>query len=531
VIETDEDTVVRAGESPEASPGVFPGPQGSAHTGLVPAMEMAVTAAGSLPSYANGHEPVYDREAGEEEGSTMIEMGSPRGSADGHPLEPNAMRIETSLHEGTNERVNEMSGADIAKYFAGIVAVFILFTVIGSASGPPRLLTSRTYNEVTTDVLSKRPVFLSGIHFNSDLPQFFFMEMSFENKKNARMKVTLDLAIQVDLRRERGGPVVAKQVYSTYFPVDCAALSTCAVRRMLYYPTVDYKEYSIYTKIMSPQSDWDWIGKVNFAYTYKNLEFTRFEVNWRYFFTAVGVTAWVAYLYVCHVSQARRYTIEQIWLTYLLGLLICLNAPWYGVSLTTKNWLLVFITAASHAFFLAAIILYWLIVLDIAGREQSFTPDFQSFYLPKAAFVGVGALFMTGYYTWLTWYQYEDATATAETRLGGSYTTVKYLLVVYLILFVVWVLWYLVQACRALTGLSVRSQALLGYTLLSMLGFFCTLLTRYVSGQEENNAAIFVAFSSLCNLYVLGLAYFCHPRKRTQHVNVDGLAAGVNTRA
>jgi len=181
-------------------------------------MEMAVTAAGSLPSYANGHEPVYDREAGEEEGSTMIEMGSPRGSADGHPLEPNAMRIETSLHEGTNERVNEMSGADIAKYFAGIVAVFILFTVIGSASGPPRLLTSRTYNEVTTDVLSKRPVFLSGIHFNSDLPQFFFMEMSFENKKNARMKV------------EKHNPDVARVVLVNHPRADIDVALPCQPR-------------------------------------------------------------------------------------------------------------------------------------------------------------------------------------------------------------------------------------------------------------------------------------------------------------
>ena len=67
-------------------------------------------------------------------------------------------------------------------------------------------------------------------------------------------------------------------------------------------------------------------------------------------------------------------------------------------------------------------------------------------------------------------------------------------------------------------------KALLGYTVLSMLGFLCTLLTRWMAGEESYNAAIFVAFTSLCNLYVVGLAWFCHPVKATE-VNVAGLQA------
>ena len=65
--------------------------------------------------------------------------------------------------------------------------------------------------------------------------------------------------------------------------------------------------------------------------------------------------------------------------------------------------------------------------------------------------------------------------------------------------------------------------ALLMYTVLSMVAILVALLVRWNSGEEEHNAGLFVAVLAICNLYVIGLAFFVHPVV-VREVNTRGLA-------
>ena len=215
---------------------------------------------------------------------------------------------------------------------------------------------------------------------------------------------------------------------------------------------------------------------------------------------------------------------EQAWVKYLLALLLFLNAPWYGWTMTVKNWFLVFLCSVGQACFIAVLLLFWLILLDLVSQNEHSSPDFQTFYLAKTVFVFIGAVLMIAYDLWLTWYQYQDATADAESKLGGGYSALKYSLVIYIVIYAGWLSYYLCRACKDIMDLSQRMLSFLAFTILSMVGMLSCLLVQWNSGEEEYNAPVFVAFHALCNIYVYGLALFCQPVRPTR-VNMAGLGA------
>jgi len=413
-----------------------------------------------------------------------------------------------------------MRARDVVITFVALITVFMLVTILGSL-GPERLATTVTNKNVLPWAVhdmglngtKDNPVWSSSIMFHYDAPQFFFLEMTVRNEKSAKISVQLTANIKVAFFEHHNSTTDSNtrtvDLHEKVLDLNCDAGPNrpCPSTRIVYVPEVDYRKYTIYVQIVNPPADWDFVDHVRFVYTFRNHQYMSYELGWRCCLFTLTAMVFVGYMYKYCKAALKRPTIEQIWLKYLLVLLMLLDAPWAG----PKSLSLVLFTAACQAGFIAAMLMFWLISMDLITKGGDYIPGVQSFYLAKAVYIWLGFITMTSYYFFITWHQYEDVTYEAVKALGDTYSFLKFGLLVYILVYLVWFTVYFYRALKEMVNLNIRMKAVFGFTVLIMAIMFTCLLVRWNVGVEDHTSGLFVAFTCLCNLYIWGMAFFCYP--------------------
>jgi hypothetical protein len=293
--------------------------------------------------------------------------------------------------------------------------------------------------------------------------------------------------------------------------ITCSAGSDmCQPVTLIHYPFVEYSQYLINVSV-AEESRPAITGEMHFTYIFTNHKFTLFELWFRFAFL-IGTFIWI----VIFSHKLRRYRwadwqVEQKWTAFLLFALLGYNNPFFPAEILTDSWFPIFLDQLLAVTFLAGLMLFWLIMFDGVRKEAAKRSCFK-FYLPK--FLLIGALWAST----LAVFTQAEMHLLSDPRYSEVEDDPDYVffLVVQLVLTVVWLFWLVYVVIRACTessqfpllGLRLKFFGL--FTLAIIVTTGLSILFNVLS-PIHNNAAEFLVYRSLFNLYVYVLAYMYLP--------------------
>jgi hypothetical protein len=287
-----------------------------------------------------------------------------------------------------------------------------------------------------------------------------------------------------------------------------------------------------------------------FIFSVVNESYTVFELWCRVGFLLV-TAAWLV-IYARKMTGHRwgDWAIEQRWIGVLLLGLLAYNNPFYALSVLMSGWFPVFLNQFLLSSFLFVLLLFWLVIFDAFRKKTPLARSYKRFYAPKVALMLVFWILAIAIYTWTQLYTSDDPGSALNEIPGYLVMYVVMLLVV--LAYVCWLLFLIIKAGSALkesakqvsphsdgaepatpTGvthtltrtfvttlayidpdkdIALRLTFLATFTVLILIATIIGVVFGYV-GPTSNNAAQFLAFLALFNLYIHVLTFAYWPAR------------------
>jgi len=236
-----------------------------------------------------------------------------------------------------------------------------------------------------------------------------------------------------------------------------------------------------------------------------------FELWFRFTFLVLSFIAVIIYAHRLRIFSWPEWTIEQKWAIILLFGLMAYDNPVYPLEILVNGWFPIFLNRLLYATFIVLILLFWLTMFD-GIRLDSNSRTFKWFYLPKLILLGLFWIVGITVFTWAALQSVNDPAYNASSELPGF----LFFQVFELILVLVYLFWLVFVMCRAcgdmktLPFLGVRVKFFAGFTLLVIFTVLGGLIFGSI-GFQFNNAAEFLSYMALFNLYCYTLAFVYLP--------------------
>jgi len=255
------------------------------------------------------------------------------------------------------------------------------------------------------------------------------------------------------------------------------------------------------------------LGDVLFTFEFVNHNYTLFELWWRFSFLLAAFICVIVYAHQLRAFNWKDWTVEQRWAAILLFALMAYDNPFYPMEILVNGWFPIFLNRVLYATFLVLLLFHWLIMFD-GLRKDTAEQGPMRFYLPKVILLGTFWVVGVVLFTWSQLYELDDPTYHDPTQLPGFIFFQVFAFIV-LIIYLFWLVYVICRACgdtKTLPYLGVRVKFFGVFTLLVLMTVIGGVIFGAI-GYFVNNAATFLSFLSLLNLYVYTLAFMYLPAR------------------
>jgi len=157
------------------------------------------------------------------------------------------------------------------------------------------------------------------------------------------------------------------------------------------------------------------------------------------------------------------------------------------------------------------LLLYWLVTLDgIRTEPQRIT--FRSFYLPKLLLVVFAWICVLTVYVWAHMHAKDDPQYSAVDEIPG-FIFFEVLMLILLVIYIFWIVYIVCRGCgdmKVIPAMGARLKFFAIFTLIVLAIAVGGVIFGFVD-PESNNAAQFLTYLGLMNLYVYTNAFLYLP--------------------
>jgi len=398
----------------------------------------------------------------------------------------------------------------IVTFFAFLVA-FVICIIIGLFG--PKVLSTLT-PEPATGLSQEGSVWTATVQGLSKLNQQFLLTSTIDNDENQLHGIDKQVEFNISMSGRHGTnqnwePIVSKT--HKHHVVCYENKTSCNTVLLVHEPYINYYGYQFNVSILSPDT---FIGNVTFTFSYMNDDFTLFELWFRFVFLIITFAMIVSFAIKLRGFSWRDWTLEQKWISVLLFGLLAFNNPFFPIEILVDGWVPPFLDIIFTVTFIFLVLLFILVIVDGVKLEER-EREFKSFYLPKMLLLGLLWIAVVGVFSWQEYNELFDPTIAIEqtTVIIGF----EIAMVILVLSYFFWLAYATIRAC----GLDSK-KAFLKRRLRFFLFFSAIVILIIAFGilfevyQRPDNAAEFLAFHSLCNLYIYVLAIVYLPSKESQ---------------
>ncbi|PRP86305.1 transmembrane protein [Planoprotostelium fungivorum] len=284
---------------------------------------------------------------------------------------------------------------------------------------------------------------------------------------------------------------------------------------------IGFSQYEFNVTMLTPTPN---LRDVYFSFSFVNRDYTLFELWFRYVFLFFTVGAVIAYSVMLRRHNWDSWTLEQKWALVLLYALMGYNNPIYPIEILVPGSAPVFINRLLYATFLVLIFLFWLIIFD-GVRQETSDQSFVTFYLPKVILLGIFWICGIAVFVWNHFHLSENPAFTTTQDLYGF----KAFLGIEIVIMIIYTLWMVIVVARSVSDaqilpyLSARIRFFLGFTISIIIALIIAIVFGFAFSQ--NNAAEFLVYIALLNLYIYVLAFVYLPNSPPDHSDSDASSA------
>lgn len=293
--------------------------------------------------------------------------------------------------------------------------------------------------------------------------------------------------------------------------VTCSSSKTfCTSVVVMNVPYIDYSSYQF--NVTTEDAFSKGYSYVKYYFAVHNANYTLFELWFRFFFLVTTVVVIVIYAIKLRGFEWKDWAIEQRWVACLLFGLLGYNNPLFPLTVLLDGAFWPFLDQMLLVSFLVLLMFFWIIMFD-GIRTEPALQTLRTFYLPKFIML---ALFWIAAVVIFTWIELAQIRNPGEDVYSQPAFLVFYILMV--LLLVIYLFWLSYVVFRAISSrntmpyLSLRLKFFGVFTLLVLIVVVGGVIFGVV-GPISNNAAQFMSFISLLNLYVYTLGFVYFPSK------------------
>eukprot|EP01090_Pellita_catalonica_P001491 TRINITY_DN1123_c0_g1_i2.p1 TRINITY_DN1123_c0_g1~~TRINITY_DN1123_c0_g1_i2.p1 ORF type:complete len:479 (-),score=45.25 TRINITY_DN1123_c0_g1_i2:68-1504(-) len=298
--------------------------------------------------------------------------------------------------------------------------------------------------------------------------------------------------------------------------VSCSeSQKQCDNITLVHEPFISYANYQFNISLKDDVGE-AFLGDVFFTFVYVHHSFTLFELWFRFAFLLFTFVILLLYFWMLRGYFWNEWSIEQKWVAILLGGLVLYNNPFFPSEILVKGWEPVFLDQIFVATFLFMLLFFWLVMFDGIRLYQPEQRGFWKFYSPKLGYVGVFWILALTLFAWQELHQLDDPEYDSVYDIT-EFKIVLGLFVVFLVGYLFWLGYLAVRALgdrKTLPYLGVRLKFFGVFTLIVIFFVVVGILIGLI-GPVHNNAAEFLSYLALLNLYVYVLAFVYLPTKRS----------------
>lgn len=307
------------------------------------------------------------------------------------------------------------------------------------------------------------------------------------------------------------------------------SIYACAPINTVHQLYIKFEEYRISYKLqnfdllrnMSLVQD-----KIKATWLYSNPAFTKFEIAWRYVFLGLSLINCIVFYFLCKRKMSyRNWTVEQKWMGYLAINLILYNNPLFAADFYAGTWVFPFLNICFLVTFFCSLFMALLVFTNyVITRDQDRT--FCKFYLLKAIIVGVIWVFAIVFLSWSSFHEKDDPTYSTADEVPG-FVFIEVVFILFVAAYLLLLFFYIAQTLtrRHLIPPSYGPR----YKMIWFLSFLVILATAsnvivIIAWKGYNNAASFLSYFSLYNLYVYLLCILLLPSNEENSADEEGLS-------
>ncbi|KNC46263.1 transmembrane protein 181 [Thecamonas trahens ATCC 50062] len=435
------------------------------------------------------------------------------------------MELESSM----KMNLYDMSKATLVGLFTIFLCLFSISVIIGAA-GPPIFDSYQTTAlSQGVDMRYNTSQFNWEIQHLDKLNQMLIFKVALVNGRAAREGINTRLTMKTSLYGSKDGfafnAIVVDKIESR--KIKCSQGNIhCDEVALLHEPFVHYPIYRVDVRFLNAEEE-DWIQDAVFIWRVFNHSFTLFELWFRFTFLVLTFVMLVWFSHRLRAYKSSEWSIEQKWMTALLFSLLAYNNPLFPLTILADSWFPEFLDVCFFVTFIALLLLFWLCILD-SIRKPATARTYIGFYLPKVALVGTLWLISVVVFTWQELHELDNPTYSTANDIPGFifFRVVQILLLIGYTFWLIFVAILGVKDRRAFPRLSVRIKYL-GILTIFVLAITITGIVLGVVGTIHNNAAQFLSFFSLFNLYIFFLAIVYAPPKNAggpAHMRLNNMA-------
>lgn len=310
-----------------------------------------------------------------------------------------------------------------------------------------------------------------------------------------------------------------------------------------------HKQYNVQITLINPFDAFKDIEgikpdvQVTVTKTSINPGYTRFESGWKIFFCVLTIFIWVYYVFVLFCGKSAkdvdgkrlRTPMQQSWLVVLGLLLFFYNDPAFIASITSPSISLAGFQGLCTATFLAALLLYSLIVLDLARKQgengsQVFRMKTKGqgawFWIPKILICCICWALLFAIYVFQRIMAIQDPSFDIYNALGTDFTRwINGFIAAFIVLYILYVFGLLVLSFRNYSTMHPSNKFFIGITLFTMLLVVIGLFVSSFASVRMKSAAFITSYGTV-NFYIWMLMILFRPGPPV--TNVSTPAVGVS---
>jgi hypothetical protein len=316
-------------------------------------------------------------------------------------------------------------------------------------------------------------------------------------------------------------------------PVACRPNeATCSGMLMFAQSHIYYTKYAITLTLSQPLAEFAPLSSdlsadvgVVLRHGFIDEAYTTFEIGWKLFFIVIGTIILVAYLIRLITGPGSRdgdrkiipSSIQQRWVAALGILLFFFNDPTFPSYITKPTLVLSGFYAVCSFTFIATLLLYWLVIFDLARlqgeRGLTFSADDAPaterpgacFWVPKILLVSIFWTVSIAAYMYQRLQSLTDPTFQVTEAVGSEIvawfgTFAAGVAGVY----VLYMFALLVLSCRTFRTMRSSHRFVVATTLTALIVILCGLFLNAYTTLRETSAAFLSGFGA-ANLYVWAL--------------------------